>query len=92
METKLVYMLMLWLASLENFQFRNEWLDILIREGSKFEYFPEPDKSEIVVNPDFIETTAIFEGMGIQIVTGRKFLGARGSIYRRLLSLGWKKR
>ena len=44
-------------------------------EGLGF-FFPEPSKSYIVVNPDFIdEATTIIGGMGIQIVTGRKFLG-----------------
>ena len=48
----------------------------MIQEGPKFGYFPEPNKSYIVVNPDFIdEATTIFGEMGIQIVTGRKFLG-----------------
>jgi len=58
------------------FPFLKERLDIFIQEGSKFGYFPEPNKSYIVVNPDFIdEATTEFGEMGIQIVTGRKFLG-----------------
>ena len=63
-------------ASLAKFQFLKEWLDILIQESRIFGYFPEQNKSYIVVNPDFIdEATTIFGEMGIQIVTGRKFLG-----------------
>ena len=53
-----------------------EWLDILMIEGPKFGYFPEPDKSYIVIHPDFIqEAQTVFDGMGVQIVTGRKLLG-----------------
>ena len=38
--------------------------------------FLEPDKSYIVIYPDFIqEAQTVFDGMGIQIVTGHKFLG-----------------
>ena len=42
-------------ASLAKFQFLKEWLDILIQEGPKFGYFPEPNKSYIVVKPDLLK-------------------------------------
>ena len=45
-------------------------------EGPKFGYFPEPEKSYVVIHPNFMhEAQTVFDGTGIQIVTGRKFLG-----------------
>jgi hypothetical protein len=53
-----------------------EWLELLMREGPKLGYYPEPDKSYLVVHSDYIdEAKQIFMGLKINIVTGQKFLG-----------------
>ena len=53
-----------------------EWLAALMEEGPKFGYYAEPDKSYLVVHPDYIEPTQeIFKDFKINLVTGRKFLG-----------------
>ena len=47
-----------------------------MEEGPKFGYYPEPDKSYLVVHPDYIAPVQeIFKDFKINIVTGRKFLG-----------------
>ena len=53
-----------------------EWLDLLILEGPNFGYFPEPEKSYLVVHPDYVgEAKDFFKGYKINIVTGHRFLG-----------------
>ena len=53
-----------------------EWLDLLILEGPNFGYFPEPEKSYLVVHPDYVdEAKDFFKGYKINIVTGHRSLG-----------------
>ena len=53
-----------------------EWLDLLIKEGPKYGYYPEPQKSFLVVHPDFLdEAETIFSDLHVKIVTGQRFLG-----------------
>ena len=41
----------------------------------KFGYHPEPDKSYLIVHPDFVaEAEEMFKPLGIKIVTGRRFI------------------
>jgi hypothetical protein len=53
-----------------------EWLNILMLEGPKYGYFPEPQKSYLVVHSDYLKhAQEFFKDFNINIVTGRKFLG-----------------
>ena len=53
-----------------------EWLDLLILEGPNFGYFPEPEKSYLVVHPHYVNKAKyFFKGYNIKIVTGHRFLG-----------------
>ena len=53
-----------------------EWLELLIIEGPKYGYFPEPHKSYLVVHPDFVEEAKeMFKDLKVIVVTGQKFLG-----------------
>ena len=48
-----------------------EWFKLLIREGPKYGYFPEPQKSFLVISPEFFdEAEHIFKDLGVKIVTG----------------------
>ena len=63
-------------ACLADFRSILEWLKLLMSEGPKFGYFPEPDKSYLVVHADFIdEAKLIFADLNVNIVTGQRFLG-----------------
>ena len=47
-----------------------------MKDGPKFGYYPEPNKSYLIVHPDFVaEAEDMFKPLGIKIVTGRRFLG-----------------
>ena len=61
------------------------WLDSLCSRGPAFGYYPEPTKSFIVVNERWKkEAAAIFGDLGVQVVTGHRFLGGFiGSQYGR---------
>ena len=53
-----------------------EWFELLIREGPKYGYFPELQKSFLVISPEFFdEAEHIFKDLGVKIVTGQRFLG-----------------
>ena len=53
-----------------------EWFVRLMVEGPKYGYFPKPEKSYIIVHPDFIlQANDIFRDLGIKVVTGQRFLG-----------------
>ena len=61
---------------LAKLQHLKEWLNILMNDGPKFGYYPEPDKSYLIVHPDFIDKAKeMFKQLGIRVVTGRRFLG-----------------
>ena len=52
------------------------WFNPLCSHGPSFGYHPEPTKSFVVVNERWrSEAVAIFEDLGIQLVTGHRFLG-----------------
>ena len=53
-----------------------EWFLLLCSHGPHFGYFPEPSKCFLVVAPSQLSlANDIFGPLGIQIVTGHRFLG-----------------
>jgi hypothetical protein len=54
-----------------------DWLQSLIHQGPAYGYFPEPQKSFLVVKSEFLdEAKALFEQqLGVQVVSGQRFLG-----------------
>lgn len=53
-----------------------EWLDLVIREGPKYGYYPEPSKSYLVVDKKYVaQAHEIFDEYKIKIVEGKRFLG-----------------
>ena len=53
-----------------------DWFNLLRSRGPAFGYFPEPTKSFVVVSEQWkSDATAIFGDLGVQVVTGRRFLG-----------------
>ena len=45
-----------------------QWVQLLLEEGPKFGYFPEPDKSYLVVNPGFVDIAKEhFKDLGLNI-------------------------
>ena len=53
-----------------------DWLLLLMENGPKYGYYPEPSKSYLVVHPNFIdEAHRLFDQFGIKIVEGRRYLG-----------------
>ena len=54
----------------------HKWFNLLCSRGPGFGYHPEPIKSFVVVNDRWKnEAAAIFGDLGIQVVTGHRFLG-----------------
>ena len=52
------------------------WMKLLIQEGPKYGYYPEPDKSYIVVAPNFVEQAKqLFSSYGVTVVEGNRVLG-----------------
>ena len=52
------------------------WLKKLIELGPKYGYFPEPEKSYVIVNPDcLLKAREIFQEFDINVVEGSRFLG-----------------
>ena len=63
-------------ACLAKFKELKEWLELLILEGPKYGYFPEPEKSYLVVHPNLLdEAKLLFKDIQINIVAGHMFLG-----------------
>jgi len=53
-----------------------DWFNLLRLCGPAFGYYPEPTKSFIVVNECWRnDTDALFGDLGVQVVTGHRFLG-----------------
>ena len=53
-----------------------DWFNLLCSRGPAFGYYPEPTKSFIVVSERWRnEANAVFGDLGIQVVTGHRFLG-----------------
>jgi len=54
----------------------HNWFNLLCSCGPNFGYHPEPTKSFVVVNKQWTgEAAAIFGDLGVQVVTGHRFLG-----------------
>jgi len=52
------------------------WFNLLCSHGPSFGYYPEPTKSFVIVNEQWMgEAAAIFGDLGVQVVTGHRFLG-----------------
>jgi hypothetical protein len=52
------------------------WMKLLMQEGPKYGYYPEPDKSYLVVAPAFIEEAKqLFSPYGVVVVEGHRVLG-----------------
>ena len=52
------------------------WLKLLIAEGPKYGYHPEPDKSYLIVHPDWVEeANKLFCEFKVNVVIGHHFLG-----------------
>jgi len=52
------------------------WLQLLVKEGPKYGYYPSPEKSYLVVHPNFVERAqTLFADFKVNVVTGFRFLG-----------------
>ena len=52
-----------------------DWLYLLMEEGLKYGYFPEPQKNFIVVGENHLSTAhELFDDLGVSIVTGHRIL------------------
>ena len=53
-----------------------QWFDLLLEVGPSFGYFPNPQKSSIVVGPGFQSAAEdLFGSLGVEVVCGHRFLG-----------------
>ena len=52
------------------------WFDLLLSEGPKYGYYPEPSKSVLVVREEFFDRAqTMFGDMGVKVTCGSRFLG-----------------
>ena len=53
-----------------------QWFEKLLSDGPAFEYFSEPSKTVLVVQPsDLQEADELFCDLGVKVVTASQFLG-----------------
>ena len=53
-----------------------DWFDLLLQRGPSYGYFPNPNKSYIVVHPSSVASAEqIFGPLGVQAVRSHRFLG-----------------
>ena len=53
-----------------------EWFDKLLKWGPDFGYYPEPQKTILVVDPnDELRAKELFDELGVTVVPGQRFLG-----------------
>ena len=52
-----------------------DWFSLLCSRGPAFGYFPEPSKSFVVGEHCRSEAEALFQGLGVHVVTGHRYLG-----------------
>ena len=53
-----------------------DWFSLLCSRGPSYGYFPEPSKSLVVVDEHFrSEAESLFQGLGVRIVSGHRYLG-----------------
>ena len=58
-----------------NFDDLKQWLQQVVDEGPKYGYYPDPQKSFLIVHPDQIyEAKRCFEQTGLEIVTGKRYV------------------
>ena len=52
------------------------WFNQLCSYGPSFGYYPEPTKTFVIVNEQWkSDAAAVFGNLGVQMVTGHRFLG-----------------
>jgi len=52
----------------------HNWFSLFCSHGSGFGYYPEPIKSFVVVNEQWMsKAAAIFGDLGVRVVTGHRF-------------------
>ena len=53
-----------------------DWFSLLCSRGPAYGHFPEPSKSLVVVDEHFrSEAESLFQGLGVRIVSGHRYLG-----------------
>ena len=53
-----------------------DWFNLLSNKGPNYGYFPEPTKSVLIVNSQHeAEAQSLYEGLGVKVVFGHRFLG-----------------
>ena len=53
-----------------------KWFDNLLNKGPEFGYYPEPQKSYLIVAREYVsQAREVFKEYGVKIVTGQRFLG-----------------
>jgi hypothetical protein len=63
-------------SCLGEFKHLKEWLKLLTSEGPKHGYYNEITKNVLIVAPQYAEQARVFfDGFGVEVVTGHRFLG-----------------